>query len=272
MAIWALMYWFRDGISWHSFVHGYSRKVWFWFFGIYMLRSIGVSLGYHRLFTHRSFKCHFFTQEVIHFFGAMAAQGHWYDWRRNHKQHHWDTEGPWDPHTPTKYKGIKGLLWAHMGWLFFEVKEPPNAEVIFALGRENTTMANWRWDKTVYFLGMLSGFVLPFIFAGFPGLLLAGFGGVVVSLEFTWAINSWDHFRLVFHKKGVHGRTVKEQSKNSPLIAIPNFSGEPWHENHHRMASVAFLGWRWWQIDMPKWVLIGGENFGIFWDINRPPV
>ncbi len=251
---------------WYGFKYGFTLSAWVWFFGLYTLRSIGVSLGNHRLFTHRSFKCHFLTEVILNFFAGMAAQGPLLKWVLDHDQHHQDTEGGWDPHTPTRYRGLKGFMWAHVWWLFFEVNRPTEALAVIS-ARKNIRIAKWdRWTNPI---AILSGFVLPFYFEGVPGLLLAGFAGVVFSWNITWCVNSVCH---VFGSADESFRKATDDSKNNWPLALIFWIGEAWHSYHHEKADSAFLGWKWYHPDLGKWILVCGEAFGIFWDIKRPPV
>ena len=250
---------------WYGFLHGWSWNAWGWFFGLYTLRQVGVSLGNHRLFTHGAFKCHFPTKLALAFLAGLSAEGPVKKWVADHDQHHKDTEGPWDPHSPSKYPGWKGFWWAHVGWLFFEVLRPtPEFETISA--RKNAELV--KWDRWIHPVAVLSGFVLPYYFAGMDGLLLAGFFGVVFHWHITWCVNSVCH---VFGSTDERFRRWNDTSKNNWVLALLAWIGEAWHFYHHAKADSAFLGWKWYHPDLGKWILKVGEPFGLFWGIKRPP-
>jgi len=250
---------------WYEWNFGFTLSALLWLIGVHTLRSVGISLGNHRLFTHRSFKCHFPTEVLLDFCGAMAAQGSLLKWVLDHDQHHKDTEGLWDPHTPAKFGGVAGFLWAHCVWLFYDVKRPSKDFALIS-ARKNVRIA--KWDKWVYPIGLLSGFVIPFYFEGFAGLLLVGFLGVVISWHITWCVNSVCH---LFGGADPAFQKTRDQSRNNWPLSLLSYIGEAWHNYHHQKADSAFLGWRWYQPDLGKWILIVGEKAGLFWDINRPP-
>ena len=260
MALYGLWY-----VSTH---HGFNLKTCVWFLGIYILRQEGVSLGSHRLFTHVAFKCDFATKVVLAFCAGLSAEGPLKSWCADHWQHHKDTEGPWDPHSPGRYSSRwKGFWWSHMVWLFFEVKRPPDVDFDHMFERREPRLN--RWDKWIFPVAVLSGFVFPLCFAGVNGLLLAGFVGVVFHWHATWSINSIAHIlgsTNRFHK----GR--KDTSKNNPYLALISWVGEPFHDNHHAKPNSARLGWKWYQFDLGYWTIrLLLEPLGLAWDVILPP-
>ncbi len=261
MALYALWYAFTD-FSWSH--PGFSYNAWVWFFVFYTLRSIGVSLGSHRLFTHRAFKCHFTTEVALNLLAGTAAEGPLHKWVIDHKQHHWNTEGDWDPHTPAKYPGFYGFCWAHMLWLFYDIIRPDQFAENY--GIKSTRIA--KWDQFLHPIGVLSGFLIPWYFAGFEGLLLAGFVGVVFHWHITWCVNSVCH---TFGSTDTSLRQTKDTSKNNWPLSIVSYLGEAWHNYHHQKADSAILGWKWYHPDLGKWILYCGEPLGLFWGIKRPP-
>lgn len=250
---------------WYGYVHGYSMQAWVWAVALYTLRSIGVSLGNHRLFTHKSFKCHFATEVALDFLAGLAAQGSLKTWVADHDQHHWDTEGDWDPHSPSKYSGWRGFWWAHIVWLFFEVNRPRSDFDIVSARKNTRTIALDRWINPI---AVMSGFVLPWYFAGTDGLLLAGFFCVVFHLHITWCVNSVCH---IYGSTDERFRRTGDTSRNNWILASVSWIGEVWHFYHHAKADSAVLGWKWYHLDLGKWILNIGEPLGIFWDIKRPP-
>jgi len=265
--LWNFSFWHFSS-SWGSlrdvFHPGFSIEAWVWFFGLHTLRQVGISLGYHRLLTHLAFKCHFGTKLVLSFLAGLAVQGTILAWILDHMQHHWDTEGPLDPHSPYRYPGWRGFLWAHIAWMCFDVKRPnENFGMIF---KENNVRL-LKWNRWIYPVAALSGFILPFYFAGMDGLLLGGFLGVLLHLHLTWSVNS------ICHLYGSIDKRFKApgNARNNPVVcAAPSVIGEGYHFYHHAKADSAFLGWKWYHLDLGKWILCAGEPLGIFWDIKRP--
>ncbi len=268
MAAYAVWYGFHHNeFVWRGIHHrGFSLGAWGWFLLFYTLRQVGISLGNHRMFTHGAFKCHFATKVVLAFCSGLAAQGFIAKWCADHWQHHSDTEGPWDPHSPSKYPGWKGFWWAHIGWLCFEVVRPPSPDFDTMFAHRNPRLN--KWDRWVYPIAVLSGFVLPYYFSGTGAMLFAGFLGVVFHLHITWFTNSLDH---IYGYTDERFRKTDDTSKNNWLHALISWIGEAFHFNHHAKPDSAILGWKWYHPDLGKWILRAGEPLGIFWDIKRPP-
>lgn len=251
--------------TWSPFHLGFGLKAWIWYFVLYTISSLGVSLGNHRLFTHGSFKCHFATQVILDFMGGLTCEGPQWKWDMDHWQHHNDTEGPWDPHSPFRYSGFKGFLWAHLTWLFFVVLRPEGFEDRY----QKVNVRIRRWDKWIHPIAVLSSFVVPWYFAGLDGLLLAGFVRVVFHWHMTWSVNSVCH---LFGTTDPIFRVTGDNSKNNWLLSILVYVGEAWHNYHHQKADCAYLGWKWYHPDLGKWVLMIGEPLGIFWAVKKPLV
>jgi stearoyl-CoA desaturase (delta-9 desaturase) len=253
---------------WFGFTHhGFSLAAWAWFIALYTLRTVGVSLGNHRLFTHGAYKCHLLTKVILAFLSGLAAEGPIKKWVADHEQHHYDTEGPWDPHSPGKYPGFKGFLWSHIGWIFFEVKRPPKLDFEAMAARQNADVIPW--DAWAHPLGVFTGVAAPYYFLGTEGFLFPGVNGIVTHWNVTWSVNSICH---IFGYTDERFRKKKDTSKNNFLLAIPTYIGEALHFNHHAKADSAYLGWKWYDPDLGKWILLAGEPLGIFWNIKKPPI
>ena len=190
------------------------------------------------------------TRKVLAGMGSLAFQGNMRKWVMHHAQHHAHEDAPGDPHTPKEYPGIRGLLWAHIGWIFFEVLAPPgytrkpSADPVFAWEK--------RWHNVI---GVL-GFVLPFVTGGWNGLLIGGALRVTLMLHITWSVDSFGHLGAI--------------PRNTWPLAFANLSGEAWHKNHHTDQRCGFIGWKWWQVDIGKYLLIALEWLGLVWNIRRP--
>ena len=234
---------------------GVTWPVWALALGLFVVSMLGITVGYHRLFNHRAFKCGIGTRKLLAFMGALSVQGTLQQWVTNHRQHHAFTDGAGDPHTPNEFPGFRGFLWAHVGWLFFEVKPPPGYTRIPP--KDPVIAWETRWNP----LFMAISFLLPFAIAGWNGFLVAGVLRVLVQLHLTWGINSGGH---------PDGEQVRDRSSNSWFMALLNWTGEPFHRNHHDQSSCAYLGWKWYQLDTGKYMIILLEHLGLAWDVQRP--
>jgi stearoyl-CoA desaturase (delta-9 desaturase) len=231
----------------------------FWLFlGFYTFTGLGISVGYHRLFTHRSFQASPPVRIGLAIAGSMAIEGDPISWSATHRRHHAYADRDGDPHSPhlAQAAGLKGVvlgLWhAHVGWLFDEEKTDPNewtSDLIADPGVKKVS------DKFVWLV--VASFVLPAILGGLitwslTGALTAFLWASLVRIfllhHVTWSINSICHF---FGKEAYR---AKDESKNVWALSPISF-GESWHNNHHAFPWSARLGLRAWQFD-PGWYLI----------------
>ncbi len=224
----------------------------------YAFTGIGITVGYHRLFTHRSFRAIKPLRVMLGVAGSMAVEGSVISWVATHRRHHAYADDFGDPHSPhlAQASGLRGVLlglWhAHIGWLFAK-EQSDNGEWAPDL-IEDRAIA--RIDRSFGWL-TLATFLLPALLGGLIarswGGMLSGFlwGGVVrifLLHHVTWSINSICHFY------GREAYQVRDESRNVWPLSIASF-GESWHNNHHAFPWSARLGLRAWQID-PGWYVI----------------
>lgn len=232
------------------------------FGGFYILTALGVEVGFHRLFSHRSFKSKAAGRLILGIFGSMAGEGSLSFWVSIHRDHHRFVDREGDPHSP--HPGSIAAIWhAHVGWLF--------------AADQATKPGDFKWDATArlidrtYLVWFVLGLVLPAIVgmvAGGERGALEGFvwGGllrVAVCHQFTWCLNS------LAHLVGTRPYRTHDDSRNVWFLALPTVGGA-WHNNHHAMPGCATNDHRWWQIDPSAWVIRGGNRLGLFSDLNRP--
>ena len=241
-------------------------KVWLVFVALWVVPQVGITVGYHRMETHNGFKCHPWVRAVLLVSGAMALQGEVSGWVLNHRAHHHFEDQPGlDIHSPLEFPGVKGLLWAHMGWLLFRFERPARFRTSARMEADPLV----RWQRRWYPALAAASFVIPFALAGWDGLLVAGFLRVVIVLHITWSVNS------VCHKWGrpaVDSRGnayLGDDSRNNRLVEVLAL-GEGYHANHHAQPSWAFHGWERSSFDPSKWVIQGLELLGLAWGVRRP--
>ena len=264
---------------------------------LYVLTIGGVALGYHRLFTHNGYECGPVLKGVLLLCGGLAAQGDTDTWVRTHWYHHSHSDKPGDPHSPFQYSGsfwrrTKGVLWAHMGWLFYHyhVPKPKGTD---RLSKDRLI----QFQSRHYAYLVVATFVLPALICGTVGLvdggwtemwvqaldgfLIAGALRVVVSLHITWFTNSVCHLVGKRFAISVTSRTAtgeidskvhypSDGSRNAYGLKLLSF-GEANHAFHHLFQKVAYHGWFWWSIDPSKWILIVLERLGLVWGVEKPP-
>lgn len=236
------------------------------FVAMYLLTVVGIEVGFHRYFTHRSFKCGVALRRLIGALGSMAGQGPVLLWTAQHREHHRFADTARDPHAPLP-AGLDGLWNAHVGWLFV-APAPDFAGTVPDLLRDATTMSVQR----NYFAFFLLGLVLP---AGI-GLAFGGWGvaaecflwGGLVRLFFvhhaTWSVNS------LCHAAGRRPYATQDNSRNLWILALPTLGGA-WHNNHHAFPASATNDFRVWQIDPGGWLIRGWARLGLAWDVREPP-
>jgi stearoyl-CoA desaturase (Delta-9 desaturase) len=242
--------------------------------GFYVLTCLGVTLGYHRMFTHRAFEASRAFRAVVAVVGSMAVEGSVITWVADHRKHHAFTDQEGDPHSPHLsgpgfWGGVKGLWHAHMGWLFESVGTADQERFAADLVRDRVL----RVVDKLFPLWVLLSFAIPFalgwifgggIVAALTALLWGGFVRVFLLHHVTWSINSICHF---FGRKRFD---IEDESRNVFWLA-PLSMGESWHHNHHAFPTSAFHGLRWWErLTDPTGLLIAlFEKLGLVWNVVR---
>jgi stearoyl-CoA desaturase (Delta-9 desaturase) len=245
----------------------------FLFLGMYALTGLGITVGFHRHLTHRSFKAKPWLHGLLAIFGSAAIEGPVISWVADHRKHHAFSDEPGDPHSPHVDHGhglagaLRGLFHAHMGWLFIHTQRGNKER--FAPDLLADPVISWVDRTFIYWaiLGLLVPFALGWViggtlFAALTGLLWGGLVRVFVLHHFTYSINSLCH---VF---GNRDYETTDESRNLALIAIPTF-GEAWHNNHHAFPTSATHGLGRWQLDISALVIDSFERLGWVWDVVR---
>jgi stearoyl-CoA desaturase (delta-9 desaturase) len=239
---------------------------------MYFVTFAGVSVGMHRLGSHRAFAAGGALRAVLYGLGAMAGQGSPSYWIVNHRRHHALSDRDGDLHSP--YIGgagrlgpWRGLWHAHVGWSFDH--ELTN---VLAFGKDLLRDPVLARVNRAYHLLVVAGVVVPGVVCGLVtasprGALLGALWGGLVRLFATYhataAINS------VAHRFGSRPYDTRDESRNNLVLAIPTL-GEGWHNNHHAFPSSAFTGLAWWQLDISAWLIRGLELVGLATDVVRP--
>jgi stearoyl-CoA desaturase (Delta-9 desaturase) len=233
--------------------------------GMYSLTAVGITVGYHRLFTHRAFEASGIVQFVLAVLGSMAVEGPLLKWVAIHRCHHQHSDTQADPHSPREQGvGLVGLLrglWhAHLGW-FFE-PDPPNLPHYVKDLQQSGLL---RGASKLFPLWVALGVLIPAALGGLltrtwmgalSGLLWGGLARIFLVHHVTWSVNS------ICHLWGSQPFSTGDESRNNFLFGVLGF-GEGWHNNHHAFPASARFGLRWWQIDLGYWLISVLALFGL---------
>jgi stearoyl-CoA desaturase (delta-9 desaturase) len=256
-------------LLWDSFLGWRDVAV---FAVMYVLTAVGVTVGFHRLLTHRAFQTRPWLRYALAVLGSMSLQGPVIDWVADHRKHHTFTDEDGDPHSPHVGQGagltgmVHGLWHAHVGWLFQTHGQASSKRFAGDLV-EDPTM---RRINRSFPLIALASLALPFLLgltlsggvlvAGLSALLWAGLVRIFLVHHITWSINSICHFF------GSRRFDTDDESTNVFWLALPSL-GEAWHHNHHAFPQSAFHGLRWYELDPSGWLILGLERVGLAWDV-----
>ena len=225
--------------------------------GMYALTTLGITAGYHRLFTHHSFQTNKIIKILLIVMGSMAVQGPILFWVATHRCHHLISDRPEDPHSPiSTEKGfvgqLKGFWHAHIGWMLNHDSENWTQYVPDLLRDKLIFQLN-----QLYFYWVFLGLLIPTILGGLllnswqgfvSGLLWGGLVRIFLVHHITWSINS------ICHLFGSHPYNTADQSTNNLICGLLAF-GEGWHNNHHAFPNLARHGLEWWQIDITYYLI-----------------
>ncbi len=243
-------------------------------FGLfYILNILGMSLGYHRYFTHRSFE----TSKPMRYALAILAQcgiyGSLLRWVADHRRHHALSDQPGDVHSPYfdghghPTGGRAGLKYAHLGWAYSDAMTDFD---VYGKGlREDPVIMFAHRTRFLWFF--VSIFVVPGLWGlAFGGpeavvgtIMIAGLLRSALALHAIAAVNSFGH------RYGAKPYEGEDQARNNWFIALISL-GEGWHADHHAHPRSAFTGFRKYQVDMSGWVILALEKLGLIWNVQRP--
>jgi stearoyl-CoA desaturase (delta-9 desaturase) len=239
---------------------------------MYVANILGISVGFHRYFSHRAFQTTQPLKIILAVLGSAAAQGPVLFWTAIHRRHHSFSDRPGDPHSPHLYgEGYRnfwrGFWHAHTGWLF-SGEANDWAMYVPDLMRDRTIFK----INTLYPLWVALGLAIPLVIGGVlsrtwwgaaEGLLWGGLVRICLTHHTSWSVNS------ICHIFGSRPFRSKDLSSNNFWLAIPSF-GESWHNNHHAFPSSAFHGLRWWEVDLSAYVIRCLRALGLVWNVRVP--
>lgn len=240
--------------------------------GLYLLTGFGVTVGFHRYFTHRSFSTTRPVQWTLAVLGSMAVQGPLLKWVAQHRKHHQYSDHENDPHSPNLYgrrwwQMLHGLWHAHMGWMF-----EPDAEDLPRYAGDMAKRRDLRVISRLFVLWVALGMLLPAVLGGvltwswtgvLLGFLWGGLARIFLLHHVTWSINS------ICHLWGTRPFRADDDSRNNALFGVLGM-GEGWHNNHHAFPTSARHGLRWWEIDGSYLAIRLLALLHLAWDIKTP--
>jgi len=238
-----------------------------------VLTGLGVTVGFHRLLTHRAFKTTRPIRATLAILGSAAIEGPVISWVADHRKHHAFADREGDPHSPHVGHGngwrgaLRGLVYAHVGWLFIHTHRGRRTR--YAPDLLGDPVVSWV-DRTfvVWALGgLVTAFGLGWLFGGtlrdgLTGVLWGGAVRMLVVHHVTYSINSLCHFF------GRQRFDTGDQSRNLAWLA-PLSLGEAWHNNHHAFPTSAQHGLRRWELDPSALLIRALERVGLAWDVVR---
>ena len=219
--------------------------------------GLGISMGYHRLHTHRGYKCPPWLDYFFALCGTLSLEGGPIFWVAVHRLHHQNSDQPGDPHSPRD----GGFYWSHMGWLIVGASNHNNTRLMskyapdLAKQRVYGVLNTWHWLPQVLLAAIL------YAVGGLPLVLWGIFARVTFGLHATWLVNSATHLW------GSRRFATRDDSRNNWWVALFTF-GEGWHNNHHAHPTSIRHGLAWYEIDH-SWILVNIlKRLGLAWDLK----
>ncbi|PSK86226.1 Delta-9 acyl-phospholipid desaturase [Murinocardiopsis flavida] len=239
----------------------------------YLIGGLGITVGFHRYFTHGSFKAKRPLRIALAVAGTLAFEGSVIKWVADHRRHHKYADAEGDPHSPWRFGDdwrsvAKGLYYAHMGWLYLDKRKTSLRRFTPDLLKDRDIVAVDRWAGPIFLVSMFA----PALIGGLVtwswwGALTAFFWAGLVRLAFqqhvTWSVNS------ICHTIGEENFEVRDRSRNVWWLAIPSF-GESWHNLHHADPTCARHGVLKGQIDISARVIWAFEKLGWAYQVRWP--
>jgi stearoyl-CoA desaturase (delta-9 desaturase) len=240
---------------------------------MYVIAGLGVTVGFHRLLTHRAFRTHAWLRFALAASGSAAVQGPVIEWVANHRKHHRFSDQDGDPHSPHASHGgglggaVRGLMHAHLGWVFSSATVANEQRYARDLLQDGAV----RFVDSTFLLWVIAGLAAPFglgvvltgsVVGGLTGMLWGGAVRIFLLHHATFSVNSLCHYF------GRQPYLTGDESRNLAWLALPTL-GEAWHNNHHAFPASARHGLRRRQLDPSALVIALLQRIGLAWDVVR---
>ena len=258
-----LMRFFRAGVFWLIHV-GCFLAIWtgvspLWVgvcIALYAVRMFGVTAGYHRYFSHKTFKLGRVPQFLLAWLAQSTCQKSVLWWAAHHRHHHRHSDKETDIHSPHQ----QGFWYSHVGWIL----DPETDDTNMLMVRDWQRFPELLWLHRNDMVPPFSLALACFLLGGWEGLIVGFCWSTVLLWHGTFTINSLSH---VF---GTRRYETSDDSRNNPLLAFITL-GEGWHNNHHHYPGSCRQGFRWYEFDMTYYALRALSWVGIVRDIKEPP-
>jgi stearoyl-CoA desaturase (Delta-9 desaturase) len=237
---------------------------------MYLITAVGITVGFHRLLTHRAFQTHAWLERTFAVLGSLSVQGSVMDWVADHRKHHAHTDREGDPHSPHvgHGSGLAGLWHAHVGWLLETQGQADWKRYAPELYEDPAMRRIGRRFPLLVAVSLLAPTLAGYVLHGFTlsgaaqGLVWGGLVRIFFVHHITWSVNSVCHFF------GSRRFDVEDHSTNVGWLALVSL-GESWHHNHHAFPRSAYHGLRWWELDPSGLIISGMERVGLAWNVVR---
>jgi len=242
-------------VPWYGFTTGFSGWAWL-FFGVFLiLNGVGIGSGYHRLWSHCTYKAHPFLRVFLAVFGGMSMQNSILVWCARHRIHHRDV----DDNSSDPYSIGRGFWFAHIGWMLKDYQSG-RIDLSVVPDLERDPVVAWQ-HKYYWSLVWITNLGMPLFLGWMVGdmlgvFLLAGIARLVVNHQFTFSVNS------LAHMWGKQPYTDENSARDNWFVALLTY-GEGYHNFHHHFQNDYRNGIRWWQFDMNKWFISTCALFGL---------
>ncbi len=247
------------GVPLFGFAYGYTWLDWTMFVVLYIITGLGITVGYHRLISHRSFSCPDWVKAVFLIGGGWALQNSALKWGADHIRHHAACDQDADP-----YNAQLGFWHSHCGWLFADQRYA-DEKYVSRLRQDPVVMWQHRNYTPIFLAGLVLPFIVGFLYTGWIGglgcFMLAGLGRTFAVLNSTFCINS------VCHLWGSQPHSRANSSRDSWLVSLLTF-GEGYHNYHHAYQSDYRNGPCWYNFDPSKWLIFTLSSFGLVWSLR----
>ncbi len=237
---------------------------------MYLITAVGVTVGFHRLLTHRAFQTYPWLERTFAIMGSLSVQGSVMDWVADHRKHHAHTDREGDPHSPHvgHGSGLSGLWHAHVGWLMETQGQADWKRYAPELYEDPAMRRIGRRFPLLVLVSLLIPTVAGYVLDGFTlrgavlGYIWGGLVRIFLVHHITWSVNSVCHFF------GTRRFDIEDRSTNVGWLSVLSL-GESWHHNHHAFPRSAYHGLRWWELDPSGLIISTLRRLGLAWNVVR---
>ncbi|MGI4775925.1 MAG: acyl-CoA desaturase [Janthinobacterium lividum] len=231
--------------------------------------NISVGIGFHRLWSHNTYKTNKFVEFILVMISAGTLQGPVLAWASDHHKHHTYTDKEEDPHSPNKFKNpVMGFLWSHIGWMLFGEGNFKQIDRVTMVKLGKNKLLRWQLQyywQIALFMTIVMPAIVGFVFGGtliaaYAGFLFIGLGRTLQQ-QATFCVNSLCHF--------VGKRTYSKSTAGDIWWMALFLLGENWHNFHHAFPSDYRNGAKWYHFDVHKWIIFLMSKVGLAWNLER---